>query len=381
MMNWDIDQIAELCLAIQQVPAPTGAEYERAQFIAERFEKMGLNGIEVDDTPNVYARVAGVEQGPGLMVSAHLDTVFPAETDLTNRREEMRLYGPGIGDNSMGLTGLLTLAGKAAGGDKPPDCDLWFVANAGEEGLGDLKGMRRAVDRLGSQIKGCIVLEGAGAGIGPRKITHRGLGVRRYRIDVKARGGHSWDSFGEPSAVHVLVRMANEITEWQVPESPRTTFNIGLIEGGTSVNTIAEHACLLLDLRSEDAEELNRLVVRTEKLAASAGYAGDAEIKATVVGDRPTGSIGIDHPLVAAATQILKDLGVPKKDVQYRIGSTDANIPLSRGIPAVTIYLTDGHDIHRASEWLSLESLPMGMTLASRLIDRAAKMNNENPRR
>jgi di/tripeptidase len=175
--------------------------------------------------------------------------------------------------------------------------------------------------------------------------------------------------------------MANEITEWQVPESPRTTFNIGLIEGGTSVNTIAEHACLLLDLRSEDAEELNRLVVRTEKLAASAGYAGDAEIKATVVGDRPTGSIGLDHPLVAAATQILKDLGVPKKDVQYRIGSTDANIPLSRGIPAVTIYLTDGHDIHRASEWLSLESLPMGMTLASRLIDRAAKMNNENPRR
>jgi di/tripeptidase len=243
---------------------------------------------------------------------------------------------------------------------------VWFVANAGEEGLGDLKGMRRAVDRLGAGLKSCIVLEGVSSG--PWTITHRGLGVRRYKIEVQARGGHSWGSFGEPSAVHTLVRLASVITHWGVPKSPRTTFNVGVIEGGTSVNTIADHASLLLDLRSEDGAELRKLIRRTEELVAAANAIGDAQVTATVVGDRPTGEIGLDHPLVVAATGILNDLEVPTPEIQYRIGSTDANIPLSRGLPAVTIYLTEGHDVHSLSEWLSLELLPLGLTLAWRLI-------------
>jgi tripeptide aminopeptidase len=366
-MSWDIDHIAELCMAIQRVPAPTGAERERAQFMATHLQRVGLKDVEIDDAPNVYARVEGRNVGPGVLVSAHLDTVFPAATDLTHRREGMRLYGPGIGDNSMGLSGLLTLAGRLASGEAPPACDVWFVANAGEEGLGDLKGMRRALDRLGAQLKSCIVLEGVSSG--PWTITHRGLGVRRYQIEVRARGGHSWGSFGEPSAVHTLVRLASVITRWDVPKSPRTTFNIGVIEGGTSVNTIAEHASLLLDLRSEDGAELGKLIRRTEELVAAANAIGDAQVTATVVGDRPTGEIALDHPLVVAATGVLHDLGVPTPEIQYRIGSTDANIPLSRGLPAVTIYLTEGHDVHRLSEWLSLELLPLGMTLAWSLIE------------
>jgi tripeptide aminopeptidase len=366
-VTWDIDRIAELCMAIQRVPAPTGTERERAEFVAAHLRRAGLKDVEVDDTPNVYARVAGSDGGPGLLVSAHLDTVFPAGTDLTNRREGMRLYGPGIGDNSLGLAGLLTLAGRLAGSEAPPPCDVWFVANAGEEGLGDLRGMRRAMDRLGAGLKSCIVLEGVSSG--PWTITHRGLGVRRYQIEVQARGGHSWGSFGEPSAVHTLVRLASVITRWEVPKSPRTTFNIGVIEGGTSINTIAEHASLLLDLRSEDGAELDKLIRRTEELVAAANAIGDARVTATVVGDRPTGEIGLDHPLVAAATAILNDLEVPTPEIQYRIGSTDANIPLSRGLPAVTIYLTEGHDVHRLSEWLSLELLPLGMTLAWRLLE------------
>jgi di/tripeptidase len=267
----------------------------------------------------------------------------------------------------MGVAGLVTLAQTLVGSGTCPACDVWFVANAGEEGLGDLKGMRQAVDRLGSRIKGCIVIEGAGSG--PTTITHRGLGVRRYRIDARARGGHSWGSFGEPSAIHELVRLASVITRWEVPRSPRTTFNIGVIEGGTSVNTIAQHASLLLDLRSEDAAALALLIRRTEELVEAAAAIGDAEISATVVGDRPTGEISPRHPLVVAASHILNELGVQTEDIKYRIGSTDANIPLSRGIPAVTVYLAGGHDVHRTSEWISLEPLPMGLTLASRLID------------
>jgi len=366
-MAWNIDEIAELCLAIQRVPAPTGAEYERAEFVATQLRRLGLDQVETDDTPNVYGRVAGTNGGPGLIVSAHLDTVFPIEADLTSRREGERLFGPGIGDNSMGLAGLLTLAHKLTTGEQPPGCDVWFVANAGEEGLGDLKGMRRAVDRLGSQIKACLVLEGVSSG--PWTITHRGLGVRRYRIEAQARGGHSWGSFGEPSAIHLLVRLADMITRWEVPKSPRTTFNIGVIEGGTSVNTIAQHASLLLDLRSEDAGELKRLITRTEELVAAANAIGDAQIAATVVGDRPTGEVAADHPFVVAASDILTALDVATQNIRLRIGSTDANIPLSRGIPAVTIYLAEGHDVHRLSEWLSLELLPLGMTLAWRLLE------------
>jgi di/tripeptidase len=163
--------------------------------------------------------------------------------------------------------------------------------------------------------------------------------------------------------------MASLITHWDVPKSPRATFNIGVIEGGTSVNTIAQHASMLLDLRSENAEELNRLITRTEELVDAANAIGDAQVTTAIVGDRPTGEIPIDHPLVEAAAQILQDLSVPSQDVRYRIGSTDANVPLSRGVPAVTIYLTEGHDVHRTSEWLDLELVPTGMELARRLMD------------
>jgi tripeptide aminopeptidase len=365
-MAWDVEQIAGLCMAVQQVPAPTGAEGERAGFIAARFREMGFAEVEVDDTPNVYAHVAGAGLGPAVLVSAHLDTVFPEGTDLTNRREGNRIYGPGIGDCSMGLAGLLVLGERLSKAEKAPDCDVWFVANAGEEGLGDLRGMRVAVARLHNRLKACIVLEGTSSG--PGTITHRGLGVRRYKIEARAKGGHSWGSFGEPSAIHELVRVASLITRWEVPTSPRATFNIGVIEGGTSVNTIAAHASLLLDLRSEDREELTRLIRRTEELVEAANSIGDAQFSATVVGDRPTGEIPIEHPLVAEAARILTELGMPSEEIRYRIGSTDANIPLSHGIPAVTIYLTEGHDAHRETEWLSLEMLPTGMTLAWRLM-------------
>lgn len=376
-MTWDTEQLAELCMTIQQVPAPTGSEHLRAEFVAVHLRRVGCVDVELDGTPNVYARVAGIAGGPAVMLSAHLDTVFPEGTDLTSRRDGDLLYGPGIGDNSMGLAGLLTLAQELTNSKEPPACDVWFVANACEEGLGDLKGMRQALDSVKPRVKGCIILEGSSCG--PGTITHRGLGVRRYRIEAFARGGHSWGSFGEPSAIHLLVRLASVITHWEVPDSPRTTFNIGVIEGGTSVNTIAAHASMLLDLRSEDAGELEKLIARTEELVATAGADGDTRVSASVVGDRPTGGIPVGHPLVAAASNILRELKVPWHDIRYRIGSTDANIPLSQGIPAVAIYLTEGHDVHRLSEWLSLDSLPIGMTLAWELMHWAISPGHLEP--
>lgn len=374
MPEWNIDALAELCLAVQRIPAPTFAEAERAAFVAGRWIALGLPEVEVDAAPNVYARVPGRQAGPGLLVSAHLDTVFPEGTDLASRREGDRLLGPGIGDNSMGVTGLLALAEGLAAAPPPPR-DIWLLANAAEEGLGDLAGMRAALDRLGDQVGACIVIEGSRPEAWP--ITHRALGSRRYRIRARAAGGHSWGNFGRSSAIHLLVALADRITRWELPPGPRSSFNIGVIEGGTSVNSIAERASLLLDLRSEDPVVLATLADRTEALvaefAALAAAAGDAGVEADRVGDRPAGEIPREHPLVAAAAAVLDELGVAPEAISYRVSSTDANLPLSRGLPALTIHLTRGGNAHRLDEWLSLADLPLGLEQLWRLTGRAVE--------
>ncbi len=360
--DWDIDAIAATCLMVQGIPAPTFDERRRAEWVAQRLRGLRRYEVEIDDAPNVYARLPGAEAGPALMLSAHTDTVFPIETDLASRREGQTLHGPGIGDNSMGVAGLLAMAEALAGAPRPAR-DLWLVANAAEEGLGDLAGMRAALDRLGDRIGACLVIEGSKHQAWP--VTHRALGSRRYRIEARADGGHSWGNFGRSSAVHRLSLLAAEIAGWTVPAQPRCSYNIGVIQGGTSVNTIAERAWLLLDLRSEDPAALAELAQRAEALVArharDARAAGDAEIDLETVGDRPAGELPSGHPLVTAARDALLAEGVPAERIAYRISSTDANIPLARGIPAVCIHLTRGGHAHRLDEWLSLEDLATGM--------------------
>lgn len=361
MRSWDLEAVIARCLEIQAIPAPTGAEEARAAYVASAFRALGLADVRCDDAPNAYARVPGASRGPGVLVSAHTDTVFPAETELRARREGERVHGPGIGDNSLGVAGLLVLAEALAAGP-PPARDVHLVANAAEEGLGDLAGMRAALDALEPQVAACVVLEGASQG--GWLITHRALGSRRYRVRARAPGGHSWGDFGAASAVHALVRLADEITRWEVPAAPRSTFNIGVIQGGASVNTIAERAELLLDLRSEDAGTLAELAKRAERLFAARDGRMGARISFRIVGDRPAGGIPEDHPMVKMARARLVRAGVPEDEVRLNLSSTDANVPLSRGIPALALYLTRGGDAHRLSEWISTERLPLGLTWA-----------------
>jgi acetylornithine deacetylase/succinyl-diaminopimelate desuccinylase-like protein len=314
----------------------------------------------LDNLPNVYARVPGQSRTPALLVSAHTDTVFPLETDLTIRRdqENRRIYGPGIGDNSTGLAGLLTLGATLCQLPSPP-VDIWLVANSGEEGLGDLRGMRAAVDRLAGQIGACLVIEGTGL----KRVVHRALGSQRFRLRVKAPGGHSWSDFGAASAVHVLVQLATELTQLSAPSNPRTTFNIGRILGGTSVNTIAQAAELELDLRSEDAAALQTIVEQTLAVVQrhqAIWQAKNVQISADLIGNRPVGQIEEDHPLVQATYRSLSASGVTVKN-NLNISSTDANIPLSQGLPAVCIGLTEGGNAHRLEEWISTALLPLGM--------------------
>jgi tripeptide aminopeptidase len=351
----DYRPILETAIAVQQIPAPTFDEAERAAFVLDRLRGMGLSDVSCDQIGNVYARRPGRQRSPALLVSAHLDTVFPRETDLRLRYEGERVYGPGLGDNSTGLAGLIHLAQVLQRHDLPNEGDIWFVGNVGEEGLGDLRGIRAAVERLRSELGRVIVLEGCDFGT----LHHQAIGVRRYRIEAIAPGGHSWGNFGTPSAIHTLVQLAARITALTTPRNPRTTFNIGVIEGGTSVNTIAERASLLLDMRSVSAAALGDLIAQVDRLvAAAAAESPEVQIRVETVGDRPSGMIARDHELVQAAVSAYHAVGA---HVSFQQSSTDANIPLSQGIPAVCIGLTDGGNAHRQDEFILPANLGRGL--------------------
>ena len=355
-----IDQVVDLAIVVQQVPAPTFAEEERAAWVQSRFEALGLIDVFQDELWNVYGRFPGQNpQAPPVIVSAHTDTVFPAGTDLTIRREPPLIYGPGLGDNSTGVAGILWLAQTLGEFNLQPTADCWFVANVGEEGLGDLRGMRAVVDHFGNEPT-YIVVEGGLFG----QICHQAIGVRRFRIQVNAPGGHSWGSFGNASAIHELGHLITAFSQMSVPTQPKTTFNVGVIEGGTTINSIAQQAHLLLDLRSEDEAELVQLVQTVEGIVEKASGGGNGRsdgvtITMEMIGNRPAGHISRSAPLVQGAEAALRLMGC--EEVNYIAGSTDANIPLSRGITAVCIGLTQSGNAHRQDEYMNPTYLPAGL--------------------
>jgi len=362
-----ISRLLDLAIAIQQIPAPTFYEQKRAEFVRERFLEEGLADVEMDAVGNVYGCLKATRHSSPvtrpLVVTAHLDTVFPQSVELTIRREPQRVTGPGIGDNAISLAGLLGLVWALRERGICLADDFWLVANVCEEGLGDLRGMKAVVNRFGATTNGpraYIVLEGMALG----QVYHRALGVRRYQIAVKTAGGHSWVDYGRPSAVHELAALAARLAALRLPTAPRTTLNVGKISGGISVNTIAPEAALELDLRSEGAETLIEVARQVEALARGVERAGVA-VEVQVVGERPAGEMPADHPLVRLAQECLRAQGIAPN---LNIGSTDANAPLSRGIPAITIGLTTGSGAHTVHEYINVKPLEKGMEQLVRLV-------------
>lgn len=362
-----IPRLLDLAIAIQQVAAPTFHEAERAEFVRTKFVDEGLSDVEIDAAGNVYAclksthGLSSTVHGP-LIVSAHLDTVFPPSVDLTATREPERILGPGIGDNSLGVAGLFGLVWELRQRGISLPGDLWLVANVCEEGLGDLRGMRSVVDRFGVGARAFLIIEGMALG----QVYNQGLGVRRYRITVRTSGGHSWIDYGQPSAIHELTALSTRITALNVPRLPRTSLNIGIIAGGSSVNTIAADATLELDLRSEDAATLDALARQVEQIVRAADQPGVSAVL-EVIGQRPSGVLPVTHPLVALAQESLRSVGV---EPRLNIGSTDANLPLSRGLPAVTIGLTTGGKAHTVHEFINLAPLERGIEQLVRQVSR-----------
>ncbi|PWH12491.1 MAG: peptidase M20 [Anaerolineae bacterium] len=357
-----VERILDLAVHIQQIPAPTFQETERARFVLEKFLAEGLSQVEMDSAGNVFACLPGGKH-PALVVSAHLDTVFPLETPLTFRKENERMYGPGIGDNSLGVAALFGLVWALRERGITLPGDLWLVANTCEEGLGDLKGMRAICQRFGDTPLLYLVLEGMALG----HVYYRGTGVRRYKITFHTQGGHSWTDFGRLSAIHELAKVAAQIAALKIPSLPRTAFNIGRIGGGTSINTIAAQAWLELDLRSEDAVVLNQLARRVEALLDAAQQPG-LQIERQVIGHRPAGEISPLHPFIQLAQSTLRELGI---EPSLTVGSTDANIPLSLGYPALVLGITCGGGAHTVGEYLETGSVATGMEQLVRFVARA----------
>lgn len=371
-----IERVLDLAVQIQQIPAPTLNEGPRAEFVRNLFLELGAKDVSTDDIGNIYTHLKGDEVKAPIVVSAHLDTVFPPGTDLTNSRSTEKITGPGIGDNSLGLAGLFGLywafteAFDHRNDNKDAYGDLWLVANVGEEGLGDLKGMKAMVDRFGDQPLAYIVLEGMALG----QIYHQGLGVRRYRITVQTKGGHSWVDYGNPSAIHELAELVVKIKRISIPIEPRSSLNIGVISGGTSVNSIASEACIELDLRSENRRILNDLIDRVERLVKETDRKGGKDVRVgwEVIGNRPAGGISKDHLLVKTAIKCNASYGIKAK---LNVGSTDANEPLSRGLPAICIGLTTGSGAHTISEYIDSKPVLQGMQILAELIHTLYLMN------
>ncbi|MGE5251275.1 MAG: M20/M25/M40 family metallo-hydrolase [Bacteroidota bacterium] len=358
-----LDRLIELALQIQQIPAPTFGEAQRADFILKRLQAEGLSDVSQDALGNVCARLPGRGNGRPLIAVAHMDTVFPSGTRLDVRREAGRIHGPGLGDNSLGVAALFGLAWLLRERGIELDGDLWLCADVAEEGLGDLRGMRAVVDRFGRSVLGYLIIEGLALG----HVYHQAVGVRRYRIAARTAGGHSWSDYGQPSAVHELARLVTQLTGLHVPAQPRTTLNVGVISGGTTVNTLAAEASCELDLRSEEARALAALAAEAERMIAAANRPG-VSIEARVTSQRPTGQVPADHRLIRLAMDCLAGRGM---EGILTSGSTDANIPFSLGIPSVVLGVTTGGGAHSLREFIDVAPVRTGMEQLVCFVSRA----------
>jgi acetylornithine deacetylase/succinyl-diaminopimelate desuccinylase-like protein len=354
-------EFRRLQMELADVPAPPFGEAARSQWLQQRFATMGLHHVETDALGNVFASLLEERQAPLVAVSAHLDTVFPQGTLLGSREEGNKLYGPGISDNAAGVIAMLAVAGALQHAQLRPATNISFVGNVGEEGEGNLRGMRHIfADRFWSQaISSLLVIDGAGADT----YVTQALGSKRFEIVLRGPGGHSWSDFGIPNPIVLLCRALANFSQAELPESPRTTFNVGVIQGGTSVNSIPESACARVDLRSASMQELQKLEHRLREglTSVAARDASDARITMEVrtIGDRPAGTLAPDARILQVIRAVDTHLGIKSAP---RLASTDANIPISLGKEAITIGSGgDGGGAHTLREWFDCTHRDLGL--------------------
>ena len=351
---WTVDQQVSIC----EIPAPPFKETARGLEYKRRLEALGLRNVRIDAVGNVIAERPGTGSGPTVVIAGHLDTVFPEGTDVKVKREGTRLTAPGIGDDCRGLAVVLSVARAFQNAGVETMGTVYFIGNVGEEGPGNLRGVRHLfAQELKGKVDYFISVDGTGL-----DITSRGVGSNRYKVTYKGPGGHSYGAFGRVNPIHALGRAIADIADVQVPSSPKTTFSVGTITGGTSVNSIAFEASAEIDMRSESMEALRTLDTKVQRILRKALAAENARWKAgtggkamltlqiDTIGLRPANGTQTQlSPIVAAALAAGKALGFAPKLVA---SSSDANLPMSLGIPAITIDGGGrGGDAHALTEW------------------------------
>ncbi len=349
--------LLDLTALIAAVPSPTGDESAKSILVERLFASAGLSP-ERDDLGDVVGTIPGrltpAAGASRLLIAAHIDTVFPIDTPLEITRSTVRLAGPGVGDNSIAVAAAITMPELLRIAGEVPAVDVLLTGNVGEEGLGNLRGIREVVSTR-ADIGAVLALEGHNLG----RVTHVAVGSRRFRITAKGPGGHSWGDFGRPNAIQRLSKLIAELDAIPLPRAPKTTLNVGMIEGGVSVNTIAPLASCLLDLRSIDEATLRRLSDRVNRVVAR-GNRGDAiAFTAEPIGERPAGVVPIESPIVQVAAKTLAAIGLSPS---FDASSTDANVPIAEGIPAICIGLTTGGNVHRPDEYIDPEPVAKGLT-------------------
>ena len=363
------EAITDEHIRICSIPASPFGEQQRAEYLRDRFSALGLTEVEIDDEGNCLGLLEGQTRLPLLVVSAHLDTVFSPGTDFTVIRSGQRLLAPGIADDGCGLAALIALVQAIRNEQIQPEGSILFVGTVGEEGEGNLRGVRHLLTRgrWASKVDAFLSFDGPGVD----RITNRALGSRRYRVEINGAGGHSWGDFGVPNPVHAAGRAIARLAAYPLPREPRTTFNVGRIEGGASVNAIPEKAVMDVDLRSVADAELRRLdsffrrAVRQSVDEENANKRpGDRllDLKLDLIGERPTGETPADSPLVELAIEATKTMGVePRLDQS----STDSNLPISLSIPAITLGAggTSGCS-HTLAEWYDPRGRELGLKRA-----------------
>jgi len=357
----DHDRFVREIIQITEIEAPPFKEDKRGKAYLEMLRQNGLANVEMDPEGNVMGVRKGVGAGPLIAIAAHLDTVFPEGTNVKVKRAGTRLSAPGVGDDSRALAVLLAIIRAMDAAKIQTASDILFVGNVGEEGPGDLRGMRYLFQKgpYKDKIKMFISLDGSGLG---NDITNGALGSKRYKVTFKGPGGHSYGSFGLVNPAFALGNAIAKFSQMQVPFKPKTTFNVGVIGGGTSVNSIPFESWMEVDIRSESRDELNKAgetflglmheaVDQENKVRSTAQ--GKIELDMKLIGERPSGETPLSSPLVQTASAVIRAFGM---NPTYSISSTDANIPISMGIPGVTLDAGGrGGRNHSLDEWIDVE--------------------------
>jgi acetylornithine deacetylase/succinyl-diaminopimelate desuccinylase-like protein len=337
---------------IAEIPSPTFEESRRTEYLTRAFPGAGLKDVHSLKGGSVLAYTRGKDMPVDLLLAAHIDTVFPMDTDIRTHIDGGLLRGPGTGDNAANVAAILTLAEVFNETGVGPAGNVVFCGTVREEGLGNLGGMAEVLDELGDRTAMAIAVDGMSPAI-----TYRSQAIRRYAVTLRGPGGHSWNHFGAPSAIHEMARIVSGLASLEVPEEPRTTFNVGKIQGGRSINAIAQQCSIEVDLRSLDEGTVADLEKRFLDIVAKTPREG-VSAETELIGTRPGAVIDAEHDLVKTAEAAARHTGL---EPVLNAASTDAALPLSRGIPAISFGTYTGSGTHSLDEYVEVDSLTAGL--------------------